>query len=76
MAAASHWVDLVGEYRVDGDATTIGQLGQTEMACEEPRMQVEQAYLTALAQVTTASRVVDTLITGEAALDYGVLVDG
>lgn len=40
-----------------GDGTiTIGQLGQTEMACAPPLMQVEADYLDALARVSTWQR--------------------
>ena len=37
-----------GPYTLDGDAITIGPLGTTKMACEEPVMAQEQQFLTAL----------------------------
>jgi heat shock protein HslJ len=40
-----------GPYTLDGDALTIGALAVTEMACEEPAMQVESAVLVALGTV-------------------------
>jgi heat shock protein HslJ len=54
-----------GSYTVDGDALTVGQLGSTMMACPEPLMQQEQAYLAALQGAETFSIEADTLsITG------------
>lgn len=50
-----------GEYQVNGDAMTIGQLGQTDMGCEEPRMRAETAFLAALMEVTTLTREGDVL---------------
>lgn len=40
-------------YTVDGDQLTIGQGGSTMMACPEPAMSQEQAFLGNLAQVAT-----------------------
>ena len=43
-----------GTYTTAGaDQITIGALAATEMACEEPAMQIEQMYFTALANVAT-----------------------
>ena len=44
-----------GDVQIDGDAITIGALSMTEMACEEPLMALEAAYMTALAEVRTYS---------------------
>lgn len=41
-----------GGYTLDGAALTFGPLGATEMACPEPRMTIESAWLTALGSVT------------------------
>ena len=45
----------------DGAAITIGGVGATEMACDEPRMAAESAYLAALPEVTEVARDGDTL---------------
>jgi heat shock protein HslJ len=37
-----------GGYELDGDSLTIGPIAGTMMACEEPKMAVESAYLPAL----------------------------
>lgn len=51
-----------GEITVDGSDVSIGGVGSTEMGCPEPGvMELEQAYLSALARVTTASREGDAL---------------
>jgi heat shock protein HslJ len=43
-----------GSYTTAGsDEITIGALAATEMACEEPAMQIEQQYFAALGNVTT-----------------------
>lgn len=47
--------------QVSGDTVTVGAVGGTEMACEESRMALEQAYLAALARVTTVSVAGDAL---------------
>lgn len=42
-----------GDYTADDDGSlSVGALGGTEMACEEPLMTLESAYLAALADVT------------------------
>ena len=41
-----------GSYTVDGGSITIGSLASTEMACPEPQMAVETAYLAALGKAT------------------------
>jgi heat shock protein HslJ len=41
-----------GTYTTDGASLTFGPLASTKMACAEPAMTVEGAYLTALAGVT------------------------
>ena len=40
-----------GDYQLDGDSLSIGPVAATMMACEEPKMAVEQAYLPALEAV-------------------------
>ena len=39
---------FAGGYKVEGDAITIGPLASTMMACEQPRMDAEQSFLTKL----------------------------
>ena len=41
-----------GSCTVDGGSITIGSLASTEMACPEPQMAVETAYLAALGKAT------------------------
>lgn len=41
-----------GEYTVDGDSLSFGPLAATQMACEQPLMDLEAAYLAALADVS------------------------
>ncbi len=41
-----------GSYTVDGGSINIGSLASTEMACPEPQMAVETAYLAALGKAT------------------------
>ena len=45
----------------DGDQVTVEGVGSTEMACDEPLMALESAYLTALQRVSTVAAVGDTL---------------
>lgn len=40
-----------GDFQLDGATITIGALSMTEMACEEPLMALESAYLAVLAHV-------------------------
>jgi heat shock protein HslJ len=40
-----------GSYELDGDSLSIGPVAATMMACEEPKMAVEQAYVPALEDV-------------------------
>lgn len=40
-----------GSIRIDGGTISIGALSMTEMACEEPRMALENTFLTSLARV-------------------------
>ncbi|MCU0484086.1 MAG: META domain-containing protein [Chloroflexi bacterium] len=44
-----------GTYTLDGDAITVGALGTTKMACEEPVMAQEQQFLMALASAKTVT---------------------
>jgi heat shock protein HslJ len=44
-AACNHYG---GGYSLTGDALTFGPMAVTEMACEEPRMSLERAFLAAL----------------------------
>jgi heat shock protein HslJ len=46
---------------LEGDQVTVGGVGSTEMACDEPRMALEAAYLTGLQRVTTVTTDSDTL---------------
>jgi heat shock protein HslJ len=39
---------FMGGYELDGDAITIGPLASTRMACEEPKMAAENAFLPTL----------------------------
>lgn len=43
-----------GPVTITGSKVSIGQVGSTQMACEQPLMDQEQRFLTALASVTTA----------------------
>lgn len=45
-----------GTLSSSGDRVSIGQLGQTEMGCEAPLMEIEQRYLQGLPRVTTGAR--------------------
>jgi heat shock protein HslJ len=42
--------DYFGEYKVEGEAIEISELGETRMMCDESVMQVESAYLDMLGQ--------------------------
>src|SRR4051794_11236186 len=44
-----------GPYTQDGTSIAIGPIASTKMACEEPMMTVEIAYLAAIAVVDTAT---------------------
>jgi heat shock protein HslJ len=63
-------------YELDGDALTFGPAASTMMACAEPIMAVETAYLTALADVATYATTADSLTLsdadGTAVLVFGV----
>jgi len=50
-----------GTIERDGTSISIGALSMTEMACAEPIMALESAYLAALPLVTAATRVGDAL---------------
>ena len=58
IAACNHYGGTISR---DGATISIGALSMTEMGCEEPIMALESAYLAALADVDTASRVGDVL---------------
>ena len=64
-----------GDIDRDGERVTIGALSMTEMACAEPIMGLEAAYLEGFARVDTARRDVDRLrLTGPATeLEFTVL---
>jgi heat shock protein HslJ len=64
-----------GEMERDGDRITFGALFMTEMACDEPLMALESAYVDALSRVDTARRDADQLrLTGPATeLDFTLL---
>lgn len=50
-----------GEFTLDNGRVTLGGLGGTEMACEEPLMTLEAAYLAGLAKVDSARMDGDSL---------------
>lgn len=64
-----------GEMDREGDRITIGALSMTEMACAEPIMALEAAYVDGLSRVDTARRDADRLrLTGPATeLDFTLL---
>lgn len=49
-AACNHYG---GGYSLSGDTLTFGSMAVTEMACEEPRMSLESAFLAALTATTS-----------------------
>jgi heat shock protein HslJ len=51
-----------GQFAVVDGRVTLGGLGGTEMACEEPIMTLEAAYLGALARVESARMDGETLV--------------
>jgi heat shock protein HslJ len=51
-----------GTIQINGSSIVISALSMTEMACDEPRMASEAAYLAALPRVTTAARNGDSLV--------------
>lgn len=57
-AACNHYG---GTIERDGGSISIGALSMTEMACEEPIMALESAYLAALSGVTGATRTAEAL---------------
>lgn len=59
---------LMGQFNLDGDKLTINeQMASTMMACPEPLMEQEQAFIRAL----TAAQKYQILPTGELVIDYG-----
>lgn len=44
---------FTGEYKLEGDALTVGPLASTMMACEQPAMDQETQFLTAIQTPTT-----------------------
>ena len=50
-----------GSWTADGDTLTIGPLAVTRMACPEPLMSLEQAFLSALSSAMSAAREDDRL---------------
>lgn len=63
-----------GSYQADGNALAVGAMSMTEMACDEPLMALEAAYLAELAQVDAFQVVGDgaglVLTGGRVALTY------
>lgn len=55
-----------GPYTIDGDSLEIGQLAQTQMACEGPADRIEQDYVAALAGVAGWSLDGDDLVLSDA----------
>ena len=51
-----------GEFTIVDGRVTLGGLGGTEMACEEPIMTLEAAYMSGLAKVDTARMDGETLV--------------
>jgi heat shock protein HslJ len=51
-----------GDYQTDGSAITFGPLGGTQMACEEPLMDLEATYLAALEAVSEFEVSADELV--------------
>lgn len=51
-----------GSFELDGDRLSLGDLVQTEMACEPPVMAAESAYLQALQRVQTIRHAGDRLV--------------
>lgn len=50
------------DFTIDGSDLKVGGLGSTEMACDAPLMDAEQAYLTALVRADTIERRSDELM--------------
>lgn len=50
-----------GTIEINGSAVTVSVGSMTEMACQEPRMSLESAFMAALPHVTTAARTGDAL---------------
>lgn len=59
VAACNHYG---GELVTDGDAVRIDAFGMTEMACAEPAMALEAAYIDALLRVEAITRSGDELV--------------
>ncbi len=61
-----------GPIAITADGVKVGALAMTEMACDEPRMNLETAFLAALAAVTDADLSADSLtLTGaDTTLDF------
>jgi heat shock protein HslJ len=66
-----------GNYQVDGNQLTFGEIIATEMACQEPQgiMQQEQQYLRALFEDITSYQLTDDKLlmqneAGETILEY------
>ncbi|MGH2401543.1 MAG: META domain-containing protein [Candidatus Limnocylindria bacterium] len=59
VAACNHYG---GEITMEGDGLQLMNLGQTEMACEEPAMSAESTYLGALVRVRQIAREGDALV--------------
>lgn len=62
-AACNHYG---GTFELDGWSISIGALSMTEMACDEPTMSAEAAFLAALADVDTVERSRSLVLTGPA----------
>jgi heat shock protein HslJ len=64
-----------GSYSIDGTSIAFAGFAQTQMACDEPLMTLDQAYLAALASVDAFQASGDALVlTGSGlALSYGQL---
>jgi heat shock protein HslJ len=63
-----------GTYELDGWSITIGALSMTEMACDEPIMAAEAAFLAALADVDTVEPSRSLWLTGPSSdLQFGIV---
>jgi heat shock protein HslJ len=59
-----------GEFTIVDGTVHLGGLGGTEMACEEPLMTLEAAYLSGLAKVNSARMDGDTLVLTGPAVEF------
>ena len=53
---------FMGSYKLDGDKIAIGPLASTQMACPDPAMKQERAFVSALQDAKTFKREKGTMI--------------